>query len=406
MVELKPGWRRVKLGDAVQRHVERVDTIDDYRYFVGVDALDSETLRLRRWGRIGHDEIPPTFRFAFRQGMVLFPTRRPRLRKCAIAPFSGLTGEKVLVLQPLINGILFPPLAAFILSSLRVQEWAIKCEIGSVTPHFRWNDLAQCEIALPPFEEQLRYSEALSAAEMAYQAVCDLASTASCAADAFAAAAFRGEGRRDMRAHPRLGLVSSDWPVVTIGDVTESSQYGLSTVPQEAGRYPLLRMMNIVDGCVVENDLRYIDLSDDSFSAYHLENGDVLFNRTNSIELVGRTGVYTLEGEHVFASYLVRIKVKCATVSPEYLTAYLNAPLGRQQVLSFATKAVSQANVSASNLAKVLMPLPPRDIQDRIVADLLRLKQAQHQAMERAQQVAIIRRSILQDLTGPVEASQ
>jgi type I restriction enzyme S subunit len=86
----------------------------------------------------------------------------------------------------------------------------------------------------------------------------------------------------------------------------------------------------------------------------------------------------------VFASYLVRLRINRSLARPEYVTAYLNAPLGRQQVLSFATKAVSQANVNAANLAKVLIPVPPIDIQGQIVADMKLIAGAGRQAAERA----------------------
>jgi type I restriction enzyme, S subunit len=67
-------WKRVKLGEVVERHVERAHELAGFSRFVGVDDLDSEDLRLRRYGVLGVDEIPPTFRFIFRQGMVLVPT--------------------------------------------------------------------------------------------------------------------------------------------------------------------------------------------------------------------------------------------------------------------------------------------------------------------------------------------
>jgi type I restriction enzyme S subunit len=190
-------------------------------------------------------------------------------------------------------------------------------------------------------------------------------------------------------------VVAAAWPVIALATVTELSQYGLSIAPEEVGAYPILRMMNLVDGQAVENDLRFVDLSPRDFDTYRLEAGDVLFNRTNSIELVGRTGVYRLDGEHVFASYIVRLKLNAERLSPDYLVEYLNAPLGRQQVLSFATKAISQANVSASNLAKVLLPLPPRDIQDRILSDLRKLRVARDEARTRVEHLVAQRRTVL-----------
>ncbi|MBZ5713766.1 restriction endonuclease subunit S [Nannocystis pusilla] len=397
----------MKFGEVVRQIKDKVDpNISGLERFVAGEHMDSDDLRIRRWGDIGDGYLGPAFHMRFRPGQVLYGSRRTYLRKVAVADFEGICANTTFVLDSADPAVLRPEILPFIMQTEAFHEHSRRESKGSVNPYVNFSDLAWYQFSLPSLQEQLRYCAALSAAELAYQSARDLATAASCTADAFAAAAFRGEGMREMIPHPRLGLVSADWPVMTIGSLTDSDQYGLSTAPQEDGQYPILRMMNVVDGFVVENDLRYVDLPEEVFSTYRLESGDVLFNRTNSIDLVGRTGVYTLEGEHVFASYLVRLKVKRDILSPEYLTAYLNAPLGRQQVLSFATKAVSQANVSASNLARVLMPLPPRHIQDRIVADLAHMKLAQDQAMERAQRAVAVKRAMLQSLAVPLEAPQ
>jgi replicative DNA helicase len=240
------------------------------------------------------------------------------------------------------------------------------------------------ELPLPPLEAQQRIAKVLQAQEAAAQASQEVALAAEVAFDSYANAAFRGQGYGEMRRHSRLGLVAAGFDVLHISDLVETSQYGLSAAPLEVGKYPILRMMNLVDGCVVENDIKYVDLQPKEFAAYRLEPGDVLFNRTNSIDLVGRTGVYSLKSEHVFASYLVRLRVQRELLRPEYLSAYLNAPMGRQQVLGFATKAVSQANVNASNLAKVLIPVPSIEVQDRIVAGLDMIRIATKDAWSRA----------------------
>jgi restriction endonuclease S subunit len=86
----------------------------------------------------------------------LFPTRRPALRKCAIAPFAGITGEKILVLRSKDPLRLDPEFLPYLLASDGVRRRVIERAIGSVTPHFRWRDLASHEFLLPPLDEQQR----------------------------------------------------------------------------------------------------------------------------------------------------------------------------------------------------------------------------------------------------------
>lgn len=173
----KARWRTVTLGEIVERHVERcADPVKSgFAAFVGVDDLDSDALQLRRYGRIGVEALPPTFRFVFRAGMVLFPTRRPALRKCALAHLDGITGEKLLVLKSRDSAVLDSAFLPFLLSSEPVKQWAIKNAIGSVTPHFRWVDLAECKCALPSLEEQRSLSAVLQAVERARAAYKELA---------------------------------------------------------------------------------------------------------------------------------------------------------------------------------------------------------------------------------------
>jgi type I restriction enzyme S subunit len=160
---------RVRLGEVVMRIVDkRLDPVaDGLTRFVGVDDIDPDDLTLHRWGEVEDGGLPPTFRYVFPKGAVLFPTRRPALRKCAEAPFDGITGEKILVLQPKDEERLTAAFARFLLASPRLRQWVIDRAIGSVTPHFRWRDLAEFEFALPSLEEQWRVAAALQAIESA-----------------------------------------------------------------------------------------------------------------------------------------------------------------------------------------------------------------------------------------------
>ena len=111
--------------------------------------------------------------------------------------------------------------------------------------------------------------------------------------------------------------------------------------------------MNYDEELVVASDLKYADMSADVASNYTLEHGDILFNRTNSAALVGKVGIYQLDGCYLFASYLVRIKTDNSVLLPEFLNFYLNSDLGQAAVRAFATPGVSQSNISAGSLKKV-----------------------------------------------------
>jgi type I restriction enzyme S subunit len=100
----------------------------------------------------------------------------------------------------------------------------------------------------------------------------------------------------------------------------------------------------------------------------------------------------------VFASYLIRLKTNADRLLPDYLCAFLNAPLGRRQVMRFATRAVSQTNVNASNLRAVLIPLPPLEYQRRVIEYVELLREARRGHRQRAKAAAGLARGVANDM--------
>lgn len=144
--------RATKIGEVIKRINDKRDNPigDGLTRFVGVEDLDSDDPQLRRWSETDGAELPPTFRYVFSTGDVLFPTRRPALNKCAVAPFDGITGEKILILRSIDESTLDPVYMQFLLASPTVRKRVVERAIGSVTPHFRWRDLAALEFLIPP----------------------------------------------------------------------------------------------------------------------------------------------------------------------------------------------------------------------------------------------------------------
>src|SRR5580693_509980 len=126
------------------------------------------------------------------------------------------------------------------------------------------------------------------------------------------------------------------WPTMLISELTESSQYGTSAKAGDQGSYPILRMGNLTyDGQIDFSNLKYIDLLKSDVGKYTVRSGDMLFNRTNSADLVGKTAVFRENKTYAFAGYLVRIRTNRFADS-HYLSAYLNSTLGKAKLRSMA----------------------------------------------------------------------
>lgn len=165
--------------------------------------------------------------------------------------------------------------------------------------------------------------------------------------------------------------VPKNWARTNLGNLVELMEYGSSAKTHEnASGVPVLRMGNIADGQLVFESLKYLPKKHEEFPKLFLDAGDILFNRTNSAELVGKSAVYL--GEFTpcsFASYLIRVRLK-KNVNPKFYCFLINSPIGRHWVSSVLTKQVGQANVSGSKLREFSVPVPPSDEQNRIVSKI------------------------------------
>ena len=381
---LKPGWKVWRFDQMATNVNVRIDNPSEsgMEHYVGLEHLDADSLKIRRWGT--PDDVEAT-KLMFKKGDIIFGRRRAYQRKLGVAEFDGICSAHAMVLRAKPEVVL-PEFLPFFMQSDMFMQRAVEISVGSLSPTINWKTMAVQEFMLPPIEEQLRLVNLLRAVEKTSESHQEVGTFADRLVRALLA-----------------DVMSQEWPVVDLGSVIQGTQYGLSINAGSDGQYPMLRMMNIEDGLCVENDIKYVDLSEKDFKTYRLVDGDVLFNRTNSYELVGRTGVYELEGDHVFASYLVRIKTAPEKLEPKFLTLYLNSDFGRRQVLAYATKAVSQANVNASNLLRVRLPLPPLEVQKQLLEEIACAKSAERAAMVRRSSAEEIKRQLLAEIAGDAE---
>lgn len=153
-----------------------------------------------------------------------------------------------------------------------------------------------------------------------------------------------------------------------IGKLLEICQYGISqAMNDEKIGYPIFKMDDIKDTFLFDDKVRYVDISKNVFNEFKLEKNDVLFNRVNSEEFVGRTGMFKLDTNAVFASYLIRLKLKNSSVIlPDYLNIFLNSSFGIKQIRKFRRRAVNQANVNAEELKQIKIAVLPTTFQKEI----------------------------------------
>lgn len=161
------------------------------------------------------------------------------------------------------------------------------------------------------------------------------------------------------------------WRPGVLGDYIRDDCYGTSEkTNDDSTGTPILRMGNIQKGRLINHSLKYLHVAHKEREKLILMAGDILVNRTNSAELVGKCAVFDLEGEYGFASYIIRLRLDQTQADPRLIAAYINSPIGRAYMFAEKKQMTGQANVNATTLKKLPIPLPDLRSQRSIVAEL------------------------------------
>ena len=226
---------------------------------------------------------------------------------------------------------------------------------GSTFSAINKKDLHELLVPVPPLSEQRRIVDILKRAD----GIRRLRKQAQDTARQLIQALFI-----DMFGEPAMNPMN--WPVGVIGDVLTKVQYGTSKKAHEEGDgMPVIRMGNVrTDGELVLQDLKYVMLDEVEREKYRLEEGDILFNRTNSKDLVGKTGMWRGDFDAVAASYFIVGRTDRNRVLPAYLWAYMNMQYMKRRLFDTARGAIGQSNINAKELKAFSVPLPPIDLQE------------------------------------------
>ena len=155
------------------------------------------------------------------------------------------------------------------------------------------------------------------------------------------------------------------WKVTELGDCCRSVKYGTSKKANDLVEgMPVLRMGNVnYDGELDCTSLKYVLLPNTDIAKYELRTGDIVFNRTNSRDLVGKTGLWDGRFPAVAASYFIRLRLDETRVCPNFVWAFMNSSSMKKRLFEIARGAIGQANINAKELNSLLLPVPPLDLQ-------------------------------------------
>ena len=374
------GWRWVRLGDhlAVCRNglVSRQDANPDEA--VPITRIETIAVGKIDWTRVGYvpleDADPGYF---VQQGDILLSHINSVKHIGKVARMAGggplLHGMNLMLLRfsdSLDSGFGYALMSSA--STKLYMERRAKKAVNQAS--INRQDIFELPILLPPLPEQRAIAAVLDSVDDAIEGT-----------EAVIAAT---EGLRDALLHdlltrglpgqhtefrdvPGLGTIPADWEVVRLGDVLESTTYGTNSPLSAEGEMPVLRMSNLQGGQIDLIDVRRASLSEKETRELDLNDGDILFNRTNSLDLVGKVAVVrNLPKPMSFASYLVRLRVKEERANPFWLSALLWSGDCQSRIRKFATPGVSQANINPTALKTLAIPLPPLAEQQPSAATL------------------------------------
>ena len=191
------------------------------------------------------------------------------------------------------------------------------------------------------------------------------------------------------------------WKKGVIGDTIDTINYGTSLPATEGGKYKYLRMNNITySGYMDLCDLKYIDIDEKNKEKYIARKNDLLFNRTNSKELVGKSAIFTEDEEMILAGYIIRVRCNNEFHS-RYIWGYLNCPHGKSYLRNLCKNIVGMANINAKELQSIPLLLPPLPLQNHFATIIEKIEQQKAQVKKALQESEDLFQRLMQDLFNP-----
>ena len=393
--KLKPGWKVWRFDQIATNVNVRIDNPSEsgMEHYVGLEHLDPDSLRIRRWG--SPDDVEAT-KLVFKKGDIIFGRRRAYQRKLGVAEFDGICSAHAMVLRAKPEVVL-PEFLPFFMQSDLFMNRAIEISVGSLSPTINWKTMAIQEFALPPIEEQQRIIRSAFVIDEVLESWLSALRAAEAARLSFLTECFPEK-------HEERGMLTRDSTIGALSDLAEI-RTGLALGKKNDGigitERPYLRVANVQDGVLDLAEIKKVQVRAEDVSRYLLMPGDVLMNEGGDYDKLGRGAVWhgeiadCLHQNHVFA-----VRPNQSMLRSEYLAALGRSPHGKRYFRSCAKRTSNLASINKKQLSAFPVVLVPTNIQAQIVELVSAYDEAEANIRVRLTSTRQLRSQLLQKAFG------
>ena len=397
---LPEGWKWVRGKSLFKPQKTQKPFGTEFKY-IDIDAINNKNQTVQNVKLVPTVKAPIRASRFIQVGDTLFSLVRPYLKNIAYVDNSlsdAIASTGFYVCSPQLNSN--PRYIFHMMTSSYVVDGLNQFMKGDNSPSIRKGDIENFLFPLPTLDVQQRIVDRI---ESLFAKLDEAKDKAQAALDSFETRkaailhrAFTGELTAKWR--EERGIPCSSWKEDTIDSLCRSLKYGTAKKSKDSGAVVVLRMGNLQGGEISWDNLAYSDDNED-IQKYHLAAGDVLFNRTNSAELVGKTSIYRGELPAIYAGYLIKMDYKKDCLTGPYLNYVMNSQKAKAYCNFVKSDGVNQSNINAKKLGAFIIPVPSLPEQQEItrILDSLLKKEQQSKAAAEAvlAQIDLMKKAIL-----------
>ncbi|NVK04881.1 MAG: restriction endonuclease subunit S [Flavobacteriia bacterium] len=349
----------VKFGD-ICREVKLTtkDPIaDGYERYIGLEHLDSGSLKIKRWGMIAEDN--PSFTRVFKKGHILFGKRRPYLKKAAIAEFDGICSGDIIVMDPIQNRML-PSVFHLIFKNRKFWDFAVKTSSGSLSPRTKFSSLREFELPLVNLSDQATIADISAKLSEVDNGLADMLSSSRYFIDSFIdnyVVSQIKNAKAGEYQDSKYGRIPSGWEIYELKDVCELIIDCKNRTPSfyKEG-IPVIRTSNIREGKIVWDEMKFTDEKDYKIWTERGEPqfGDVIITREAPI---GEVCLVPQNTKLCMGQRMMLFRPNKTLVTSEFLRCICLSKFFQRQLLTLANgSTVGHVRVGELKKAKVILP--------------------------------------------------